>query len=176
MEFINTFLKDKLEWRQVRDSVAIHVPCTSKKLGVTSAFEQVAGLCAKEVTPSGIPCCGAPFFTPLQLPAIMDESFIKMCCTWLMGCSSTGLCIHAQHQGRSCCEREMTLNSRSCSLFPCVTKDVTGVAKASKGLVYACACMHVHSFSTPLKSSDCAAAVCLLTAAEVQVEVFDAEG
>ncbi len=58
VEFINTFLKDKLEWRQVRDSVAIHVPCTSKKLGVTSAFEQVAGLCAKEVTPSGIPCCG----------------------------------------------------------------------------------------------------------------------
>ncbi|BDA46133.1 probable glycolate oxidase subunit GlcD at N-terminal half [Coccomyxa sp. Obi] len=58
VEFINTFLKDKLEWRQVRDNVAIHVPCTSKKLGVTSAFEQVAGLCAKEVTPSGIPCCG----------------------------------------------------------------------------------------------------------------------
>lgn len=58
VEFINTFLKDKLEWKQVRDNVAIHVPCTSKKLGATTAFEQVAGLCAKEVTPSGIPCCG----------------------------------------------------------------------------------------------------------------------
>ena len=43
---------------QVRDNVAIHVPCTSKKLGVTGAFEQVAALCAKEVTPSGVPCCG----------------------------------------------------------------------------------------------------------------------
>ena len=43
---------------QVKDNVAIHVPCTSKKLGVTGAFEQVAALCAKEVTPSGIPCCG----------------------------------------------------------------------------------------------------------------------
>ena len=38
--------------------MAIHVPCTSKKLGVTGAFEQVAALCAKEVTPSGVPCCG----------------------------------------------------------------------------------------------------------------------
>ena len=45
---------------QVRDNVAIHVPCTSKKLGVTGAFEQIAALCAKEVTPSGIPCCGEP--------------------------------------------------------------------------------------------------------------------
>ena len=43
---------------QVKDNVAIHVPCTSKKLGVTGAFEQIAALCAKEVTPSGIPCCG----------------------------------------------------------------------------------------------------------------------
>jgi D-lactate dehydrogenase len=66
VEFINTFLKDKLEWKQVRDNVAIHVPCTSKKLGVTSAFEQVAGLCAKEVTPSGIPCCG--MWRPPSLP------------------------------------------------------------------------------------------------------------
>ena len=40
--------------------MAIHVPCTSKKLGVTGAFEQIAALCAKEVTPSGIPCCGMP--------------------------------------------------------------------------------------------------------------------
>ena len=70
VEFINTFLKDKLEWRQVRDNVAIHVPCTSKKLGVTSAFEQVAGLCAKEVTPSGIPCCGKlPVCRPLYCSA-----------------------------------------------------------------------------------------------------------
>ena len=58
IEFIKTHLKDKLEWSQVRDSVAIHVPCSSKKLGISSAFEELAGLCAKEVTPSNIPCCG----------------------------------------------------------------------------------------------------------------------
>ena len=60
VDFIASHLKDKLEWRQVRDSVAVHVPCSSKKMGSSAAFEAVAGLCAKEVTPSGIPCCGAP--------------------------------------------------------------------------------------------------------------------
>ena len=58
IEFIKTHLKDKLEWSQVRDNVAIHVPCSSKKMGVTEAFAEVAGLCSKEVTPSNIPCCG----------------------------------------------------------------------------------------------------------------------
>ena len=59
VEFIRHFLADKLEWTKVRDSVSVHVPCSSKKMGVASAFEELAGRCAHEVTPSGIPCCGA---------------------------------------------------------------------------------------------------------------------
>lgn len=43
---------------QVRDTVAVHVPCSSKKMGIEEAFTKLAGLCAKEVVPSGIPCCG----------------------------------------------------------------------------------------------------------------------
>ncbi|KAK9818314.1 hypothetical protein WJX72_010431 [[Myrmecia] bisecta] len=56
--FIRHFLMDKLEWRQVRDNVAIHVPCSSKKMGLDAAFMTVASKCAATVTPSGIPCCG----------------------------------------------------------------------------------------------------------------------
>lgn len=47
-------------WWQVRDSVAVHVPCSSKKMGLSDAFTQVASLCAHEVTHTGVPCCGAP--------------------------------------------------------------------------------------------------------------------
>ena len=43
---------------QVRDSVAIHVPCSSKKMGVADAFQMVASKCAHEVTNTGVPCCG----------------------------------------------------------------------------------------------------------------------
>ena len=49
VEFIRHFLMDKLEWSKVRDSVAIHVPCSSKKMGIESAFQQVASMCAHEV-------------------------------------------------------------------------------------------------------------------------------
>jgi D-lactate dehydrogenase len=58
VEFIRLFLADKLEWHKVKDSIAIHVPCSSKKMGITTAFEDLAARCAHEVTPSGIPCCG----------------------------------------------------------------------------------------------------------------------
>jgi hypothetical protein len=58
VEFIRLFLADKLEWRKVKDSIAIHVPCSSKKMGISTSFEELAARCANEVTPSGIPCCG----------------------------------------------------------------------------------------------------------------------
>jgi len=58
VEFIRQFLVDKLEFNKVRDSVAIHVPCSSKKMGIEESFMKLAGLCASEVVPTGIPCCG----------------------------------------------------------------------------------------------------------------------
>lgn len=57
-EFIKLFLVDKLDFKKVRDCVAVHVPCSSKKAGLSSTLEQLAGMCAKEVVPSGVPCCG----------------------------------------------------------------------------------------------------------------------
>lgn len=49
VEFIRHFLVDKLEWKKVRDQVAIHVPCSSKKMGIEESFAKLAGLCANEV-------------------------------------------------------------------------------------------------------------------------------
>ena len=49
---------DKLEWTKVKDNVAIHVPCSSKKMGIEAAFNNVASKCAHSVTPSDVPCCG----------------------------------------------------------------------------------------------------------------------
>lgn len=58
VEFIRHHMMDKLDWTTVRESVAIHVPCSSKKMGIEAAFATVAAKCAKEVVPSGVPCCG----------------------------------------------------------------------------------------------------------------------
>jgi hypothetical protein len=38
-----TFLVDKLEFRKVRDTVAVHVPCSSKKMGIEESFTKLAG-------------------------------------------------------------------------------------------------------------------------------------
>jgi len=73
-EFISNHLVDKLEWRKVRDHVAIHVPCSSKKLGVENTFAKIAAMCAKEVTPSGIACCGMAGDRGMRFPELTGSS------------------------------------------------------------------------------------------------------
>ncbi len=41
VEFIRHFLLDKLEFSRVRDSVAVHIPCSSKKMGIEESFMKV---------------------------------------------------------------------------------------------------------------------------------------
>jgi hypothetical protein len=46
VEFVRHFLLDKLEFSKVRDSVAVHIPCSSKKMGIEESFMKVgAALC-----------------------------------------------------------------------------------------------------------------------------------
>ena len=66
VEFIRHHMMDKLDWTTVRESVAIHVPCSSKKMGIEAAFATVAAKCAKEVVPSGVPCCGEWSVVPVS--------------------------------------------------------------------------------------------------------------
>lgn len=58
VEFVHHFLANKLEFTKVRDSIAIHVPCSSKKMGIADSFMTLASKCAHEVTNTDIPCCG----------------------------------------------------------------------------------------------------------------------
>ena len=58
----------------MKDHVAIHVPCSSKKLGVENTFAKIAGMCAKEVTPSGIPCCGMAGDRGMRFPELTGSS------------------------------------------------------------------------------------------------------
>ena len=51
LELHRHFLVDKLEFSKVRDVVAVHVPCSSKKMGIEESFAKLAGLCANEVRP-----------------------------------------------------------------------------------------------------------------------------
>jgi D-lactate dehydrogenase len=58
-EFIHDHLREKLRFRREPGPVALHVTCSSTKLGIGPKLEAVARLCAEEViVPAGIGCCG----------------------------------------------------------------------------------------------------------------------
>ena len=69
---------DKLEWSQVRDNVAVHVPCSSKKMGIEAAFNAVAQKCSKQITPSEVPCCGKYLLFLIAYVAIQSCSLYNL--------------------------------------------------------------------------------------------------
>jgi D-lactate dehydrogenase len=58
-EFIHDHLREKLAFRREPGPIALHVTCSSAKLGIGPKLEAVARLCAEQVVvPAGIGCCG----------------------------------------------------------------------------------------------------------------------
>eukprot|EP00210_Caulerpa_lentillifera_P003146 g3006.t1 len=76
--FVKLFMADKLEFKKVRDTVAVHVPCSSKKLGVEKNFLELAGKCAHEVVPSGVPCCGMAGDRGMRYPELTGSALQHM--------------------------------------------------------------------------------------------------
>lgn len=58
-EFIWTFLRDRLTFHRLPGSVAVHITCSTRLMGLSDILVKVAGLCAENVVvPEGIGCCG----------------------------------------------------------------------------------------------------------------------
>ena len=58
IEFTLKFLAERLEFRQVPESVAIHTVCSAKKMGLEAEFQRLAEMCAEKVVAPDIICCG----------------------------------------------------------------------------------------------------------------------
>jgi D-lactate dehydrogenase len=59
VEFIHTFLMDRLTFIKAPDTVAVHVTCSSVKMGLEAKFRAVAETCSEKViTPPTVGCCG----------------------------------------------------------------------------------------------------------------------
>ena len=59
---------------KVRDSVAVHVPCSSKKLKLGEQMVQLAELCATDVHATPIPCCGMAGDRGMRYPELTGSS------------------------------------------------------------------------------------------------------
>jgi Fe-S oxidoreductase len=59
VEFIYTFLKDKLEFTPIDKSVSIHITCSTQKMGLRDQMIALASLCStKVIIPEEVGCCG----------------------------------------------------------------------------------------------------------------------
>mmetsp|Transcript_7941 Transcript_7941/g.23662 ORF Transcript_7941/g.23662 Transcript_7941/m.23662 type:complete len:1075 (+) Transcript_7941:97-3321(+) len=70
VEFVATFLRDRVDFERRKGTVAMHVPCSSKKMKLEAQFADLVGRCAEEVVPSGVPCCGMAGDRGLRLPEL----------------------------------------------------------------------------------------------------------
>lgn len=58
-EFIYTFLRERLEFKQTDRPVAIHITCSMRKMGLANTLIALARLCSTKVfVPEEIGCCG----------------------------------------------------------------------------------------------------------------------
>ncbi|HBV86262.1 MAG TPA: 4Fe-4S ferredoxin [Desulfosporosinus sp.] len=59
VEFTHDFLMDRLVFRQVPETVAVHVTCSSVKMHISDKLKAVAEACAEKVImPDDVHCCG----------------------------------------------------------------------------------------------------------------------
>lgn len=59
VEFIHTFLMDRLDFRKAPETVAVHISCSSAKMGLSEKFGALAAACAEKVViPADVGCCG----------------------------------------------------------------------------------------------------------------------
>ena len=59
VDFIHTFLMDKLEFEPVAEKVALHITCSARRMGLDKKIVEVMQACSSDVViPDQITCCG----------------------------------------------------------------------------------------------------------------------
>ena len=126
VQFISLYLKSELEFAKVRDSIAVHVPCSSKKLKLNDQMVGLAELCAHEVHQTPIPCCGMAGDRGMRYPELTGASLQH-----LDGMMQDNKCSDGYSTSRTC---EMSLSNHSSthfrSLLYLIDEATTAKAKA----------------------------------------------
>merc|ERR1719440_80657 len=109
VQFISLYLKPELAFSKVRDSVAVHVPCSSKKLKLNEQMIGLAELCSHEVHATPIPCCGMAGDRGMRYPELTTSSLQH-----LDGMMQSNSCSDGYSTSRTC---EMSLSNHSNTHF-----------------------------------------------------------
>lgn len=87
VEFALQHLTDKLDFSPVNKRVALHVTCSTRKMGLAEKMEELTRRCAREVVvPEGVFCCGFAGDRGFNYPEL-NESALKDLPGQLDGCT-----------------------------------------------------------------------------------------
>ena len=79
VEFIHDFLLERLDFRRVPETVALHVTCSSTKMQLTEKFRAVAAACAERVViPDKVTCCGFAGNKGFDLPELTASALTEL--------------------------------------------------------------------------------------------------
>jgi D-lactate dehydrogenase len=96
VEFVLTYLMDRLSFTQLDVKVAVHPTCSTRKLGLENKLEQLARACAREVVmPADVYCCGFAGDRGFNFPELNEAALKDLkdhVCTCEAGYSTSKTC------------------------------------------------------------------------------------
>jgi D-lactate dehydrogenase len=79
IEFIATFLMDKLNFTKQTETIALHISCPSLKMGQSEKFKTVAEACAQTVIiPAKVGCCGFAGDRGFNFPELNESALADL--------------------------------------------------------------------------------------------------
>lgn len=106
VEFLHEFLLGELEFRKAPGTVAIHVSCSSIKMGLSEKFLAVARACAEKVAvPLRVGCCGVAGDRIFHFPELNESALSELAAGLPDDCRSG-------YSSSRTCEIWLTLRSR----------------------------------------------------------------
>jgi D-lactate dehydrogenase len=79
IEFIRSFLADRLVFERRDETVAIHPPCSTQKMGLTEAMRALAQACVTSVVlPAGVNCCGFAGDKGFHVPELNASALARL--------------------------------------------------------------------------------------------------
>ncbi|WP_415911561.1 FAD-binding and (Fe-S)-binding domain-containing protein [Neptuniibacter sp. QD37_11] len=88
VDFIHTFMMDKLDFNPVDDKVALHITCSARRLGLDQKIVEVMNACSTNVVvPDQITCCGFAGDKGFTTPEL-NASALRTLADQVEGCSS----------------------------------------------------------------------------------------
>ena len=79
IEFIHDYVADSLEFHQTNESIAIHVTCSTRKMGLTNKLLDLANRCSSDVlVPEEVGCCGFAGDKGFHTPELNEYGLRKL--------------------------------------------------------------------------------------------------